>query len=154
MVLVIALSAPPAIALAERAGHGFLMAVGALLSVGGIATVAFGGGMPYVLAGMLSIAFGSSAFLAANNSLAAELIPAVHSAKFNGLASLATLAAAALAGLFGPLLDWGASFGNGRGYVVLFAVAAATFLLGTLAARPGLAERPAIGETVTESSRS
>lgn len=154
MVLVIALFAPPAVALAERAGHGFVMAAGALLSAGGIAAVALGGSLPYVLAGMLSVAFGASAFLATNNSLAAELIPAVHASKFKGLANLATLAAAALAGLFGPLLDWGSRLGSGRGFAVLFAVAAATLLAGTLAARPGLAERPAIGETVTESSRS
>jgi MFS family permease len=153
MALVTVLFAPPAVALAERAGHGLVIAIGAFLATAGIAAVALGGTMPYVLAGILAVAFGSSAFLSANNVLASELIPAVHAAKFKGLASLTVLAAAALAGLFGPLLDWSARLGPGRSYPVLFAAAAAAFLIGTLAARPGLAERPAIGETVPESSR-
>lgn len=158
MFLVIALFAPLAVSLAQRAGHGSVMGAGAAAAGAGIAAVAFGGAtdgdtMPYVLAGMLSAAFGSSAFLAANSDLAAELIPAVHAIKFNGLANLAVLAAAALAGLFGPLLDWAERIGDGRGYVALFTAATAAFVMGALAARHGLVQRPTIGETVTESSR-
>ncbi|MGE5603589.1 MAG: MFS transporter [Nitrososphaerales archaeon] len=154
MVLVTVLFAPLAVTLAERLGHGFMMAVGALVSGAGIAALAFGGTTVYVLVGMLAIAFGSGAFLAANAALADDLIPAVDSTKFKGLANLASLAAAALAGLFGPLLDWGAAMSPGKGYVLLFAAATIALVIGTLAARQGLAAPAAIGETVTESSRS
>ncbi len=153
LVLVAALFAPLAASLAERFGHGFVMAAGALTAAVGMAVLVFGGSMVYVLAGMLSIAFGSSAFIASNSALANELIPAVQSTKFKGLANLATLAAAAVAGLLGPLLDVGARLGSGRGYVVLFVAAAAAFLVGTLVARPGLAARTPLGETAVESSR-
>jgi MFS family permease len=154
MVLVIALFAPLAVSLAERLGHGFVMAVGAAVSAAGIAVLAFGGTVAYVLVGLLAVAFGSSAFLAANTALADDLIPAVDSTKFEGLANLASLAAAALAGLLGPLLDWGAAMRTGKGYALLFAATTIAFVIGTLAARQGLAVRPAIGETVTETSRS
>lgn len=154
MVLVTALFAPLALPLAERLGHGSVMAAGAVVSAGGIAAIALGGTMTHVLVGTLAVAFGSGAFLAANTGLAADLIPAVDAAKFRGLANLAGLAAAAFAGLFGPLLDWGARAGGGRGYIALFAAATVALLIGTLAARPGLAVRSAIVETAAESSRS
>ncbi len=155
MVLVSALFAPLAASLAERFGHGFLMGGGALMAAGGIAGLAFSSNPAHVMVGMLLIAFGSGAFLASNMGLAAELIPAVHAAKFKGIANLAGLAAAAVAGLFGPLLDWGArSGGAGKGYVVLFAAVTVVLLIGALAARPGLAIRASVGETLPESSRS
>jgi hypothetical protein len=96
----------------------------------------------------------SCAFLASNVASAADLIPTMHASKFKGLASLATLGAAAVAGLFGPLLDWGARTGSGKGHLVLFAAVTVTFLVGALAARPGLVARPKLGETIPESSRS
>lgn len=153
MVLVTVLFAPLATTLAERFGHGFVMGVGAGVASVGIAAVALSGGLPQVLVGMLLIAFGSGGFLAANSTLAAELVPAVQAAKFKGLASLVTLAAAAMAGLFGPLLDLGARSNGSKGYLILFAGVTLVFVAGALLARPGLAQRPAIGETVPERSR-
>ena len=153
-VLVIALFAPPATTLAEKFGHGFMMALGAVLAGAGIAALAFAGSMAHVLAGMLLVAFGSGGFLASNTASAADLIPAMHAAKFKGLANLTTLAAAAIAGLLGPLLDFGARAGAGKDHLILFAAVTVSFLIGTLAARPGLVVRPKLRETVPESSRS
>ncbi len=153
MVLVTVLGAPPAISLAERMGHGFVMAAGAMLAAGGMVLLGFGGSLAWVIGGALSIAFGASAFLAANDATAAELIPAVHLAKFKGLADLAALAAAAVAGLFGPLLDWGVRLGASRGYLVMFAAAGVAFLAAWLAARPGLSAPTTIGEAAPERSR-
>jgi MFS family permease len=153
-VLVIALIAPLATISAERLGHGFVMAGGALVAGVGIAALAFAGSMAHVLAGMLFVAFGSGAFLASNTASAADLVPAMHASKFNGLAGLAGLAAAAVAGLFGPLLDWEAQAGTGKPHLVLFAAVTLTFLIGAAAARPGLVPRSKLGETVPESSTS
>ena len=146
-VLVIALFTPLGASLADKYGHGFTMALGTAMAGVGIAALAFAGSMVYILAGMLLVAFGSGGFLASNTASAANLIPAMHAAKFKGLANLTTLAAAALAGLFGPLLDLGARAGAGKGQLIMFAAVMVTFLIGTLAARPGLvvdrsSERP------------
>jgi hypothetical protein len=121
LILVTVLAAPLADWLSDRLGHGFIMGAGALLAASGLAVMAFSGAMVYVLAGTLLLAVGSGAFLAANTSLADDLIPAVHATKFKGLASIVGLGAAAVAGLFGPLLDWSARIGNGKGDAVLFA---------------------------------
>lgn len=153
-VLVTVLFTPLAATLAERFGHGPLMGIGGIVSATGTTVLAFSGGMAHVLMGMLLVAFGSGAFLAANVGLAEDLIPAVHAGRFKGLANLATLAAASLAGLFGPLLDWGSRAGAGKGYTVLFAAITVMFLIGALAARPGLGVRPAIGDTAPETWRS
>jgi hypothetical protein len=130
------------------------MGAGAAVAAAGVAVLAFSAALVHVLAGMLLVSFGSGAFLAVNGTLAEELIPAVQSAKFRGIANLAGLGAASLAGLFGPLLDLGARAGTGNGYAVLFAAVTAAFVIGALAARPGLAMRPSIGDAAPESTRS
>ena len=152
LVLVTVLSAPFAHWLSERAGGGMVMSAGALVAAAGIAALAFSGQMAHVLAGILLVAAGSGAFLAANTSLANELVPAVQAAKFKGLANVTWLGAAAVAGLFGPLLDWNVQLGAAKGYGMLFALVTLVFIAGALAARPGLAARAPLGETVTERS--
>ena len=97
-VLVIALFMPLGASLADKYGHGFTMALGTAMAGVGIAALAFAGSMVYILAGMLLVAFGSGGFLASNTASAANLIPAMHAAKFKGLANLTTLAAARVCG--------------------------------------------------------
>lgn len=151
LALVTALVAPLAAQFAEKWGHGFTMAGGALIAVGGLLALALASAVSHVLLGVLLIGFGGGAFLSANTTLADELVPAVHASKFHGLTHLGGLAAAAFAGLFGPLADWMTRLTAGNGYTALFAAAFITFALAALAARPGLAVAPRLGEPVAES---
>jgi MFS family permease len=151
LALVTALTAPLAAQFAEKWGHGFTMGAGALIAVGGLVALALAGAVSHVLAGVLLIGFGGGAFISANTTLADDLVPAVHASKFHGLVHLSGLAAAALAGLFGPLADWMTRVTTGNGFTVLFAAAFVAFALAALAARPGLAVGPRLGEPAAES---
>ncbi|MCU0508271.1 MAG: MFS transporter [Anaerolineae bacterium] len=153
LALVTALIAPLAAQFAERWGHGFTMAGGALIAVGGLVALALASAVGHVLLGALLIGFGGGAFLSANTVLADELIPAVHASKFHGIAHLGGLLAAAFAGLFGPLADWMGHLAAGNGYTVIFGAALIAFALAALAARPGLAVAPRLGEPAAESVR-
>jgi MFS family permease len=153
LALVAALVAPLAAQFAERWGPGFTTAGGALIAVGGLVALALASAVGHVLLGALLIGLGGGAFLSANSVMADELIPAVYASKFQGLAHLGTLLAAAFAGLFGPLADWTGRLSTGNGYTVLFGAALLAFALAALAARPGLAVAPRLGEPVTESVR-
>jgi MFS family permease len=146
LALVTALTAPLAAQFAEKWGHGFTMAGGAFLAVGGLVALALSTALAHVLAGVLLIGFGAGAFLSANSALADGLIPAVHASKFHGLSQMAALVAAAFAGLFGPLSDWIGRISAGSGYTALFAAAFVAFTLAALAARSGLAVAPRLGE--------
>lgn len=153
LALATALTAPLAAQFAEKWGHGFTMAGGAAVAVGGLLALALASASAHVLLGALLIGFGGGAFLSANTALADELVPAVHASKFHGLAHLSALAAAAFAGLFGPLADWLGNVSAGNGYTALFAAAFVAIALATLAARPGLAPAPRLGEPVVERAR-
>lgn len=150
LALMTALTAPLAAQFAERWGHGFTMAGGAFAAAGGLVSLALASATAHVLLGALLIGFGGGAFLAANTALADELVPAVQASKFHGLAHLATLAAAAFAGLFGPLADWLGRVTAGSAYTALFAAAFAALTLAALAARPGLTPAPRLGKAVAE----
>ena len=153
LALVTALTAPLAASFAERWGHGFTMAAGVVLAVGGLVALALANSVNHALLGVLLIGFGGGAFLSANGALAEELIPAVQASMFHGLTNTGALAAGALAGLFGPLADWTGRLSAGNGYIFLFAAALAVFALGGLAARPGLAPVHPLGEPAVESVR-
>ena len=81
------------------------------------------------------MAFGSSAFAAANWALTADVAPPDEAARFLGLANIGTAGAAAAAGLFGPLVDWGNGATPGMGYTALFAAAGVAFIASALAVR-------------------
>jgi len=73
-------------------------------------------------------------FVSVNWALATDLIPAAEAGKYLGLSNLATAGAGAASRLAGPLIDGINALHPGAhlGYPVLFVVAAASTLLGTL----------------------
>jgi hypothetical protein len=88
------------------------------------------GRVPRMLLGMASsalqmllfgtlLALGSAAFSTSNWALAADLALQGESARFLGLANLGTAGAAALAGLFGLLIDLGNGLEAGAGFCAL-----------------------------------
>jgi hypothetical protein len=93
------------------------------------------------------MALGSAAIAAANWAYNADVAPADEAARFLGLANVGTAGAAAAAGLFGPLVDWGNRMGPGAGYTALFISAGLAFIASALALR-GVA-RPQMSSTLT-----
>ena len=153
LALVTALTAPLAASFAERWGHGFTMAAGVVLAVGGLVALALANSVNHALLGVLLIGFGGGAFLSANGALgrgADSRGAGVHVPRTD---QHGRAGRGALAGLFGPLADWTGRLSAGNGYIFLFAAALAVFALGGLAARPGLAPVHPLGEPAVESVR-
>ena len=86
----------------------------------------------YFFGGLIGAATGI--FVSVNWALATDLIPKSEAGKYLGLSNLATAGAGAAGRLAGPLIDLfnGLRPGSYLGYPVLFALASASALLGTL----------------------
>jgi MFS family permease len=109
--------------LADRFGRRPLMLGGAAIGATGIALLPTVGSLQTLLAFGALMAVGSAAFGSASWAMLADLSPSAQAGRLMGLANLGTAAAAAAAGLFGPLVD-------AAGYGPAFAVAAASTLVG------------------------
>jgi len=124
LALLTVVAALPAGWAADRFGRMPLMVFGALSSAAGVLLLMpADSGLQIFLFGSL-MALGSAAFAGANWALTADLAPSGEAARFFGLANIGTAGAAAAAGLFGPLVDWGNARAPGAGYTALFIVAA------------------------------
>jgi MFS family permease len=135
LALVTILAAIPSGWLADRFGRMPLMVAGALLSAVGVALLMVAGSQPQIILFGSLMALGSAAFASANWALTADLVPAEQAAHFFGLANFGTAGAAAVAGLFGPLIDWANGQAGGSGYTLLFGVAAILFIATILPLR-------------------
>lgn len=134
LTLITAVSAPLAGWAADRWGRRALMLVGAALSISGVLLLSFAdNAMAILLFGGL-MALGSAAFASANWALTADMAPTAEAARFFGLANFGTAGALAMAGLFGPLIDWANGVTPGSGYRVLFIGASLAFAASALAA--------------------
>ena len=131
VTLVTVLAALPAGWLADRLGRLPLMVGGGLVSaVGVLGLIAATTAWQIALCGSV-MALGSAAFASASWALTADLVPPDEAGRFFGLANIGTAGAAAMAGLFGPLMD----IAPGSGYPVLFAGAAIAFVASAGVAR-------------------
>ena len=120
---------------ADRWGRKPLMVFGAGASAIGVLLLALAATSAQIFAFGALMAVGSGTFAAANWALATELAPEDEAARFMGLANIGTAGAAAVAGLAGPLVDWGNAMGPGIGYDALFVLAALAFGGSALALR-------------------
>lgn len=143
LALLTALGGPLAGWASDRFGRVPLMLVGAALSTAGILllTVASSGALIFVFGSLMAL--GSAAFASANWALTADVTPEGEGARFFGLANIGTAGAAAVAGLFGPLVDWGNASAPGMGYTALFVVAGLACAASALALR-GVAQPHAL----------
>jgi MFS family permease len=130
--LLTVLSAPIAGWAADRVGRTPLMIVGAGLSAVGAILLIFAGNVPQILLFGALMAAGSAAFSSGNWAMIADLVPPSESARFFGLANFGTAGAAAMAGLFGLLVDGANHFMAGLGYPSLFFVSAIVFVASAL----------------------
>lgn len=136
LALATALSAPVGGWLADLWGRPPLMLIGALLSAAGVVGLIWAASTTAILAFGLLMSLGSGAFAGANWAMTADLAPAQHAGRYFGLANVGSGAAAAAAGLFGPLMDAAGGFVPGGAYTVLFGGAALAYLLAGLIILP------------------
>jgi len=118
--------------LADRFGRVPLMVAGAIFSaVSALMLIwADSTGQILLFGGLMSL--GSAAFAGGSWALLADLVPKNESARFFGLANFSTAGSAAVAGLFGPVIDGVERIAPGMGFSVLFAAAALAFLASAL----------------------
>ena len=139
LALITVVAALPAGWAADRWGRMPLMVVGAVLSAAGVLllTIAGSGGQILLFGSLMAV--GSAAYGGASWALTADLAPTEEAGRFFGLANVGTAGAAAAAGLFGPLVDWGNQAAPGLGYLALFVAAALAFVASAVVLRRGLA---------------
>jgi MFS family permease len=112
-------------ALADRRRHQHLMLAGSVLAAAGVLLLVPAAGLAGVLAGGLVMSVGTAAFVTANWAATTGLVPAAEAGRLMGIANLGTAAAAAAAGLFGPLLD-------AAGFAVVLALVAGIALMAVV----------------------
>jgi MFS family permease len=132
LALITILASPFTGWLADRIGRVPLMIGGAILSAISAFMLIWAGTAAQILlfGGFMSI--GSAAFAGGSWALIADLVPKNEAARFFGLANFSTAGSAAVAGLFGPVIDGVERLSPGLGFSVLFFVAALAFVASIL----------------------
>jgi MFS family permease len=127
LALITILASPFTGWLSDRIGRVPLMIGGAILSAVSAFMLIWAESATQILlfGGLMSI--GSAAFAGGSWALTADLVPQNESARFFGLANFSTAGSAAVAGLFGPLIDGVERISPGMGFSGLFFVAALAF---------------------------
>jgi MFS family permease len=135
LALMTALVALPSGLAVERFGRGPVVHAGGLVAAAGALAFAFAAGWAGIIAGGILLAVGSAMFSAGNWATTTQLSPPPAAGWYMGVASLGTAGAAAVAGLFGPLLDLGSRLWSGSGYTLLFLTAAGFYLGSSMISR-------------------
>ncbi len=122
----------PAGRLSDRIGRKPIAVASALLGALGIIVIILFQNYSSILiaAGILGIATG--AFSSTNWALATDLVAKGKEARYLGLANMATAGAGALAGLFGPLIDYYEAISADLGYQVMLISCLVFFVIGAL----------------------
>jgi MFS family permease len=132
LALITILASPLTGWLADRIGRLTLMVAGAALGALS-AILLIWANQPIQLllfGGFMSL--GSAAFASGSWALLADWVPKDAAARFFGLANFSTAGAAAVAGLFGPLIDWVERLFPGQGFSILFLLACLAFIASVL----------------------
>jgi MFS family permease len=138
LALITILASPFTGWLADRIGRVPLMIAGAILSaVSALLLVRAGSASQILLFGGL-MSLGSAAFAGGSWALLADLVPKEESARYFGLANFSTAGSAAVAGLFGPVIDGVDRVYPGMGFSVLFMLASIAFLASAIPLRGSL----------------
>lgn len=132
LALITVLASPLTGWLADRMGRTFLMISGSVLGAVSAFLLVWAGSATQILlfGGLMSIA--SAAFAGGSWALLADLVPRDQSARYFGLANFGTAGAAAVAGLFGPLMDWADRLSPGSRFTILFLAASLAFAVSAL----------------------
>ena len=131
--------------LADRIGRVPLMVAGSLCSAVSALMLVWADSSSQILlfGGLMSL--GSAAFAGGSWALLADLVPREESARYFGLANFSTAGSAAVAGLFGPVIDGVERISPGMGFSVLFILASIAFLTSAIPLKGSLLKED--GET-------
>jgi MFS family permease len=135
LALITILASPITGWLADRVGRIPLMVAGSVLGAASALMLIWAGSPTQILlfGGLMSI--GSAAFAGGSWALIADLVPKDEAARYFGLANFSTAGSAAVAGLFGPVMDWVEHISPGNRFSVVFIGAAIAFIASALPLR-------------------
>jgi MFS family permease len=135
LALITILASPITGWLADQVGRIPLMVAGSVLGAASALMLIWAGSPTQILlfGGLMSI--GSAAFAGGSWALIADLVPREKAARYFGLANFSTAGSAAVAGLFGPVMDWVERISPGNRFSVVFIGAAIAFIASVLPLR-------------------
>ena len=138
LALITVLASPITGWLADRFGRVPIMAAGSLLGAVSALMLIWAHSPAQILlfGGLMSL--GSASFAGGSWTLIADLVPKDESARYFGLANFSTAGSAAVAGLFGPIIDRTEQISPGNGFTILFLGAAIAFFASALPLRQRL----------------
>jgi MFS family permease len=128
LALITILASPVTGWLADRFGRLPLMITGAAFSAASALMLIWAANASQILifGGLMSL--GSAAFAGGSWALIADLVPKNESARFFGLANFSVAGSAAVAGLFGPVIDLVDRVLPRQGFTVLFILSSMAFV--------------------------
>ncbi|OGO15080.1 MAG: hypothetical protein A2Z14_05375 [Chloroflexi bacterium RBG_16_48_8] len=119
--------------LADRMGRKRLVAYAGILAAVGTLFLLFSTSFPMVVVSGCIIGLGTGAFMATSWALGINLVPPEEAGRYLGISNLAGAGAGIVgAGIGGPIADFFNLFKPGLGYLVIFAIYAALFLLSVV----------------------
>jgi len=135
LTLVTFLAAPVAGWLADRIGRVAVMTWGTLCGAAG-PLLLIGARTPWQILLFGSVmSLGTAFFTVANWASTADVVPGAEAGRFFGLANVGTMGSAAVAGLLGPLVDFGNRQQPGAGYGLALTASAVAALAALLVVR-------------------
>ncbi len=116
--------------LSDRIGKKRLVFYAGLIAAFGTLVLLFAQSMPMVIVAGCIIGLGTGTFMATNWALGTHLVPPKDAGKYLGISNLAGAGAGIVgAGIGGPLADFFNQLRPGLGYLVIFAIYGALFLI-------------------------
>ena len=120
--------------LADRIGRKRLVALSGLIAALGTLLLLFSNNIPMVIVSGSIIGLGAGTFMATNWALGTDLAPAKEAGRYLGISNLAGAGAGIVgAGIGGPMADFFNLLRPGLGYLVIFGLYGALFLLSVVA---------------------
>ncbi len=119
--------------LADKMGRIRLVGLSGIIAALGTFLLVYSNSIPMVIISGCIIGTGTGLFFATNWALGTDLVPPEKAGKFLGISNLAGAGAGIVgAGIGGPIADFFNSFQSGLGYMVIFALYGALFLLSVV----------------------
>jgi MFS family permease len=120
--------------LADRLGRKRLVALAGLIAAAGTFLLLLSTNIPMVIVSGCIIGLGTGTFMATNWALGTDLAPAKEAGRYLGISNLAGAGAGIVgAGIGGPMADFFNLLQPGLGYLVIFGLYGALFLLSVIA---------------------